>query len=61
MRKAQVEFGKVYEAKISGRLVRVRLIDESPFGGWVALNLDTGRRVRIKSAAKLRREIEERD
>ena len=55
MLKKQVQVGATYEAKISGRLVPVRLLRESPLGGWSATNLATGRSVRIKSAAKLRR------
>lgn len=61
MRKKDVALGKVYVAKISGRLVRVRLVAESSYGGWDALNLATGRQVRIKSAAKLREEVKEND
>lgn len=57
MKKADVKIGSTYEAKISDKLVPVRLIGESAFGGWNAVNEATGRNVRIKSAAKLRREI----
>ena len=55
MKKAEVELRGVYVAKVSGRLVTVRLERESPYGGWDATNLATGRAVRIRSAARLRR------
>ena len=57
MLKAQVSLGKVYIAKVSDKLCRVRLDRESEYGGWFATNLETGREIRIRSAAKLRREV----
>jgi hypothetical protein len=54
MRKADVEIGGKYWAKISGRMVTVKITRESRFGGWEAVNTLTGRPVRIKSAQKLR-------
>lgn len=57
MLKRDVEIGATYVAKISGKLSRVRIIAPSRFGGWDALNLDTNRQVRIKSAAKLRARV----
>lgn len=54
MKKAEVRIGGVYTAKVTGRLTRVRLDYVSPYGGWVATNLATGRQVRIRSAARLR-------
>ncbi|MFW6159303.1 MAG: winged helix-turn-helix domain-containing protein, partial [Planctomycetota bacterium] len=48
--------GKVYVAKISGKLSPVRLDEEDPHGGWRGTNLRTKREVRIRSARKLRRE-----
>ena len=56
MRKADVQIGRRYEAKISGRVVVVSITSEANAGGWHAVNESTGRTVRIKSAAKLRRE-----
>ena len=55
MKKADVEIGGAYVAKVSGNLVAVRIDRESPYGGWDATNLATGRAVRIRSAARLRR------
>ena len=46
-----------YVAKVSGSLVAVRIDRESPYGGWDATNLATGRAVRIRSAARLRRRV----
>jgi hypothetical protein len=58
MKKAEVNVGGIYLAKISGRLVQVRLDSKSDYGlGWSATNLKTGRVVRIHSAAKLRSEV----
>jgi hypothetical protein len=43
MKKREVEIGGVYVAKVSGRLVTVRIDGESPYGGWDATNLGTRR------------------
>lgn len=56
MLKADVKIGGVYMAKIGDRICPVRLVSEGLHGrGWNATNMTTGRAVRIKSAAKLRR------
>ena len=57
MKKSEVSVGKTYIVKVSGNLTRVRLDSVSEYGGWNGTNLQTGRSVRIKSAAKLRREV----
>jgi len=54
MKKAQVKVGGVYAAKVSGKVVQVRLDAENPRGGWDATNLTTKKKVRIKSAQRLR-------
>ena len=54
MRKNQVKIGGTYRAKVSGKLVVVRLDRASHLGGWDATNLQTGRRVRIRTAGRLR-------
>ena len=56
MKKADVQIGKVYVMKVSGSLHPVRVEVACTYGGWSGTNLDTGRTVRIKSAAKLRKE-----
>jgi len=57
MKKAQVRVGGVYTAKVSGRVVPVKLLAESRHGGWDAMNQLTGRMVHIKTAARLRSEV----
>jgi len=54
MKKAEVKVGGVYAAKVSEKVVPVRIDGESVHGGWVATNLVTRRQVRIKSARRLR-------
>jgi len=51
---SQVVLGKVYNVKVSGKVQPVRLVGESRFGGWDGVNTNTGRAVRIRTAAKLR-------
>jgi len=58
MKKNEIEIGKTYIAKVSGRLARVRIASESQYGGWDGRNIETGREVRIRTAARLRREVE---
>ena len=59
MKKRDVVLGQVYAVKVSGRLQSVRLVAESPHGGWVGRNLQTGREVRIRSAARLRYPVQQ--
>jgi hypothetical protein len=54
MKKADVQIGRTYTAKVSGQLAPVRINSVSPYGGWNATNLSTGRVIRIKTAARLR-------
>ena len=56
MKKGEVEIGKVYTAKVSDKLVPVRIEAENRYGGWDATNLATGKKVRIKSPQRLRGE-----
>lgn len=57
MKSKDVQLGGIYVVKVSGKLTRVRLDSESPYGGWNGTNLETKRDVRIKTAAKLRCEV----
>jgi len=57
MKKKDVKVGAMYVAKVSGSVSPIRLDAESPYGGWDGTNLDTGRKVRIKSAQRLRGEF----
>jgi len=58
MRKAEVskalaEGQKTFYANVSDRRTLVRLVGESRYGGWDAVNISTGRAIRIKTAARL--------
>jgi hypothetical protein len=61
MKKADVQIGGVYRAKVSGTRTRVRINCESPYGGWDATNLTTERQVRIRSAQRMHALPEERE
>ena len=54
MRKNQVKVGGMYVAKVSDKLVTVRIDSTHTAGGWHATNTATGKRIRIKSAQRLR-------
>ena len=56
MKKDQVDLLNIYRVKVSGKVVDVRIVGPSPYGGWIGRNLTTGREVRIKTAGRLRRE-----
>jgi hypothetical protein len=58
MKKDQVTIGGLYAAKVSGTVVPVRITGESAYGGWNAVNTKTGRKVCIRSAARLRRRLD---
>ena len=57
MQKSEVTIGGTYSAKVTNKVVRVRIDAVSRYGGWDATNLDTNKKVRIKSAQRLRSEI----
>ncbi|NOT00453.1 MAG: hypothetical protein HOP29_07475 [Phycisphaerales bacterium] len=57
MKKDKVQIGGTYCAKVSGQLARVRIDAASRFGGWDGTNVSTHRKVRIKSAQRLRCEV----
>lgn len=54
MKKSEVKIGDVYRVKVSGTIASVRITGESPYGGWEATNTVTKKKVRIKSAQRLR-------
>ena len=54
MKKAEICIGSTYSAKVSGKVVPVRIEREHATGGWNATNLTTGKNVHIKTAARLR-------
>lgn len=55
MKKNEVKIGGVYAAKVTDKLVPVR-IDATKGTGWSATNLATGKTIYIKSAQRLRDE-----
>lgn len=54
VKKNEVQIGKVYLAKVSDKVVPVRIDAESPHGGWDGTNMSTNKKVRIKSPQRLR-------
>ncbi len=56
MKKNDVKIGNTYTAKVSGTIAKVRIDAENRNGGWDATNLATKKKVRIKSAQRLRAE-----
>ncbi len=54
MKKNEVKVGGMYVAKVSDKLVTVRIDSTHSKGGWNATNTATGKRIRIKSAQRLR-------
>jgi hypothetical protein len=59
MKKDEVQIGAIYRVKVSGKLCNVRVTGEHPtlFGriGYDAVNLDTHRKIFVRSPARLRR------
>ena len=54
MKKNEVKVGQTYRVKVSGSMANVRITGVSPHGGWDGVNVATNRKVRIKSAQRLR-------
>jgi hypothetical protein len=54
MKKSDVKIGHTYTAEVTDKVVNVRIDSESRHGGWDATNLATGKKIRIKSPARLR-------
>jgi len=59
MKKSDVKVGQTYTAKVSDRLVPVRIDSVHSKQGWNATNTDTGKRIHVKSAQRLRRRAAE--
>ncbi len=57
MKKADISIGSTYLAKVSGRVVPVKINSVSDYGGWYATNTITGKEIRIKSAQRLRKQV----
>lgn len=58
LKKSEVRIGGVYVAKVTDRLVQVRIDSQRRGGGWHATNLATGKKIVIKSAQRLRSAVE---
>ena len=54
LKKCDVKIGGMYIAKVTNRLVQIRIDSESRFGGWNATNVVTQKPIRIKSVQRLR-------
>ena len=54
MNAKDVEIGGTYQAKVSDRVVTIRIDRTHPSGGWEATNLHTEKKIRIKTAGRLR-------
>ena len=54
MKKSEVKTGETYRVKVSGSIADVRITGENANGGWDGVNTSTNRKVRIKSAQRLR-------
>jgi len=61
MKKNEVKIGQCYMAKVTNSEVPVRIEAENRHGGWDAKNVATGRKVRIKTAQRLRRKCTRAD
>ena len=57
MQKSEVKIGGTYVAKVTNKIVHVRIDAVSRYGGWDATNLETHKKVRIKSAQRLRGDV----
>jgi len=61
MKKNDVKIGESYMAKVTNSVVPVRIDAENRHGGWDGKNIATGRKVRIKSAQRLRSKCTQAD
>ncbi len=57
MKKAQIEIGKVYAVKVSGKIAPVKVVGVSAYGGWDCENMQTKREVRVRGAARFREQL----
>ena len=53
MKQNQVKIGGTYFANVTNKRCEIRIEAENPHGGWGATNLATGKKIRIKTAARL--------
>jgi hypothetical protein len=60
MKKDEITIGGTYLAKVSDKVVPVRIDAANPRGGWDATNMATDKKIRIQSAQRLRGPAPER-
>ena len=53
MKKAEVKIGGIYKAKVTNKVVKIRIDEEKELGGWSATNLATNKKITIKTAQRL--------
>jgi hypothetical protein len=53
MLRSQIETGSTYLARVSGKVVPLKILRKLPTGGWRALNMLSGRKIRVKSGRRL--------
>jgi len=59
MKKADVHLGATYLVKVAGNLVPVKIDREHDNGGWVGTSAKTGKTIRIKTAQRLRKPLDD--
>ncbi|UCG53595.1 MAG: hypothetical protein JSW58_08555 [Candidatus Latescibacterota bacterium] len=57
MRAEEITVGVVYWVKVSGKLAPCRVDCKSTRGGFDVTNLNTNRKIRLRSAGRIRREV----
>jgi len=58
MKKNDVQINATYLVKVAGNLVPVRITREHDNGGWLGISTKTGKTIRIKSAQRLRKRLD---
>jgi len=59
MKKNDVQINATYLVKVAGNLVPVKITSEHPSGGWEGTSAKTGKTIRIKSAQRLRKRLDD--
>jgi hypothetical protein len=59
MKKTDVQTGAIYLVKVAGNLVPVKITREHDNGGWEGTSVKTGKTIRIKTAQRLRKPLDD--
>ena len=59
MKKTDVQIGATYLVKVASNLVPVKIDREHDNGGWVGTSVKTGKTIRIKTAQRLRKPLDD--